>query len=100
MSLAVFDIEKYVDGFGNVVEPEIHYSDGVIRRVLHNVKDLSPDVPFLARCYSCLYSNFSVGCWFLSPLLTDISHSHPAPFKYTIRPRSEKTAALIASVEL
>ena len=31
MSLAVFDIEKYVDGFGNVVEPEIHYSDGIIR---------------------------------------------------------------------
>jgi len=33
-------------------------------------------------------------------LLTNISPSHPAPFKYTIRPRSEKTAALIASVEL
>jgi len=31
MSLAVFDIEKYVDGFGNVVEPKIHYSDGIIR---------------------------------------------------------------------
>jgi len=31
MSLAVFDIEKYVDAFGNVVEPVIHYSDGIIR---------------------------------------------------------------------
>ena len=31
MSLAVFDIEKYVDGFGNVVEPKVHYSDGAIR---------------------------------------------------------------------
>ena len=31
MSLAVFDIEKYVDEFGNVVEPKIHYSDGTIR---------------------------------------------------------------------
>ena len=31
MSLAVFDIGKYVDGFGNVVEPKIHYSDGAIR---------------------------------------------------------------------
>lgn len=33
MSLAVFDIEKYVDEFGNVVEPKIHYSDGTIRYV-------------------------------------------------------------------
>jgi len=31
MSLAVFDIEKSVDAFGNVVEPEIRYSDGTIR---------------------------------------------------------------------
>jgi len=31
MSLAVFDIERYVDAFGNVVEPDIHYSDGIIR---------------------------------------------------------------------
>jgi len=31
MSLAVFDIEKYVDALGNVVEPEIHYSDGILR---------------------------------------------------------------------
>ena len=31
MSLAVFDIEKYVDAFGNVSEPEVHYSDGIIR---------------------------------------------------------------------
>jgi len=31
MSLAVFNIEKYVDGFGNVVEPKIHYTDGTIR---------------------------------------------------------------------
>jgi hypothetical protein len=31
MSLAVFDIEKYVDEFGNVVEPEIRYSGGTIR---------------------------------------------------------------------
>jgi len=56
MSLAVFDIEKYVDGFGNVVEPKIHYTDGTI--------------------------------------------SHPPPFKCTIKPRSEKSAALVASVEL
>jgi len=55
MSLAVFDIGKYVDESGNVVEPEIKYSDGTI--------------------------------------------SHPAPFKCTIKPRSEKSAALVASVE-
>ena len=36
----------------------------------------------------------------LFPLLTDILPSHPLPFKYTIKPRSEKAAALIASVEL
>ena len=34
MSLAVFDIEKYVDESGNVVEPKIHYSDGSTRQVL------------------------------------------------------------------
>ena len=28
MSLAVFDIEKYVDGSGNVVEPETRYTSG------------------------------------------------------------------------
>ncbi|KAF9647047.1 cytochrome P450 [Thelephora ganbajun] len=56
MSLAVFDIEKYVDGFGNVVEPDTNYTDGTI--------------------------------------------SHPPPFKCTIKPRSEKSAALVASVEL
>jgi len=31
MSLAVFDIEKYVNEFGNAVEPKIHYTDGTIR---------------------------------------------------------------------
>lgn len=31
MSLAVLDIEKYADCFGNVVEPELRYTDGVIR---------------------------------------------------------------------
>ena len=31
MSLAVFDIEKYVDGSGRVVEPEIRYSTGAVR---------------------------------------------------------------------
>ena len=31
MSLATLDIEKYVDEFGNVVEPGIRYQDGVIR---------------------------------------------------------------------
>ena len=31
MSLAVFDIEKYVDGSGNVVELEIRYSTGAVR---------------------------------------------------------------------
>ena len=31
MALAVFDIGKYVDGFGNVVEPKVHYTDGTIR---------------------------------------------------------------------
>lgn len=31
MSLAVFDIKKYVDGSGNVVEPKANYSDGAIR---------------------------------------------------------------------
>jgi len=31
MSLAVFDIEKYVDAFGNVVEPGIHYLGKIIK---------------------------------------------------------------------
>jgi len=31
MSLAVFNIEKYVDEFGNVVEPKVQYTDGTIR---------------------------------------------------------------------
>jgi hypothetical protein len=31
MSLAVFDIGKYVDELGNVVEPKVHYTDGTIR---------------------------------------------------------------------
>ena len=31
VSLAAFDIEKCVDGFGNVIEPEIGYSYGGIR---------------------------------------------------------------------
>ena len=30
-SLAMLDIEKYVDEFGNVVEPEVRYQDGIIR---------------------------------------------------------------------
>ena len=34
MSLAVLKIDKYVDGFGNVVEPKIYYTDGTIRWVL------------------------------------------------------------------
>ena len=40
MSLAVFDIEKYVDGSGNVVEPETRYTGGGIRWVIIL---LSPD---------------------------------------------------------
>ena len=31
MSLAVFNVEKYVDGSGNVVEPETRYTNGGIR---------------------------------------------------------------------
>ena len=31
MSLAVFDIEKYVDEFGNLVEPETRYTGGTVR---------------------------------------------------------------------
>ena len=31
MSLAVLDVERYVDGSGNVVEPGIRYRDGIIR---------------------------------------------------------------------
>ena len=31
MSLTAFDIEKYVDEFKNVIEPEIHYTDGTVR---------------------------------------------------------------------
>ena len=52
MSLTVFDIEKYVDGFGNVVEPDLHYTDGTIRYVLHNVLNpwFSPLV-FAHRCH-------------------------------------------------
>ena len=30
-SLAVFDVEKYVDAFGNVVEPEVRYLDGLVK---------------------------------------------------------------------
>ena len=33
MSLTAFNIEKYVDEFGNVIEPEIHYTDGTVRYV-------------------------------------------------------------------
>ena len=33
MSLAVFDIEKCIDGSGNAVEPEIYYTDGAVRCV-------------------------------------------------------------------
>ena len=32
MSLAVFDIGKYVDEFGNVVEPETRYTSGGVLR--------------------------------------------------------------------
>ena len=59
-----------------------------------------PGVPFLALLVPVSTQICPVAGWFLSPLLTDVSPSHPLPFKYTIRPRSEKTAALIASVEL
>ena len=31
MSLAVLDVEKYVDGSGSVVEPGSRYRDGIIR---------------------------------------------------------------------
>ena len=31
MSLSVFDVQKYVDGFGNVIEPKTLSSDGIIR---------------------------------------------------------------------
>ena len=31
MALAVFNVEKYVDAFGNVAEPNLHYTDGVVR---------------------------------------------------------------------
>ena len=34
MSLAVFDIEKYVDESGNVFEPETRHTDGISRWVL------------------------------------------------------------------
>ena len=43
---------------------------------------------------------FLGACRLLFSLLTDISSSHPAPFKYVVKPRSEKIAALVASVEL
>ena len=42
MSLAVFDAGKYADGFGNVVEPKICYSDGATRRVLPHLSPFSP----------------------------------------------------------
>ena len=73
MSLAVLDIGKYVDGFGNVVEPEIRYGDGAVRQV------------FVLSSRTVLVTNI----WF----------SHPPPFKCTIKLRSEKSAALVASVE-
>ena len=43
MSLAVFDIENYVDEFGNLVEPETRYTGGTVRWVLRTVpKVFSP----------------------------------------------------------
>ena len=102
MALAVFDIGKYVDGFGNVVEPKIYYSDGTIRSVHLNVPDsrsppLVPPPPVVAL--ASIRSPPAV-CLFPFMLLTDILLSHPPPFKYTIKPRSEKSATLVASVEL
>ena len=54
MALAVFDIGKYVDGFGNVVEPKIYYSDGTIRSVLLNVPNSGS--PPLVLFFSSLLS--------------------------------------------
>ena len=73
MSLAVLDIRKSVDGFGNAVEPKILYSDGAVRRVF------------------VLSSHIM--------LVTDVRFSHPPLFKCVIQPRSEKSAALVTSVE-
>lgn len=45
-------------------------------------------------------SVFPPARWFIFVLLTDTLFSHPSPFKYAIKPRSEKSAALVASIEL
>ena len=58
---------------------------------------LSPPLLVAAALSVQLYP---IACWFLSTLPTDTSLSHPPPFKCTIKPRSEKSAALVASVEL
>ena len=65
--------QKYVDESGDAVEPETRYSDGTIRYVFvaHPLIELVSETPF----------------------------SHPPPFKYAIKLRSEKVAALFASLE-
>ena len=74
--MAMLNIEKYVDEFGNVVEPNTRYSGGTIRYA------------------------FPPGCLLLImwPLMT--LTSHPPPFKCKITPRSKKCEKVVASVEL
>ena len=48
------------------------------------------------RCCPCPHPTLHL---FLITLLTDTFLSHPHPFKYTIKPRSEKSTILVGSVE-
>ena len=66
MALAVFDIGKYVDGFGNVVEPKIYYSDGTIRSVHLNVPDSRspPLVLFFSSLLSPLFDLLPLCAYF------------------------------------
>jgi len=58
---------------------------------------LPPTVPLcIRRCYPCPCPAVHL---FLITLLTDTFLSHPPPFKCTIKSRSEKSAALVGSVE-
>lgn len=78
MTLAVFDISKFKDEQGNVVEPVYEYTPGIIRH--------DPTVSLPVICF-VLISFVSVAC------------SHPKPFKCSITPRSAKHADFIRALE-
>lgn len=70
--MAVFDITKAKDSNGNVIEPVVSFSGGIIRYSVPT--NLSPaDMSLILDC------------------------SHAAPFKCVVKPRSPKAAELIVT---